>query len=448
MAPLQILCRNCFAAATGPAKPDRCAKCGSPRIMAHEELFSLSIAHVDCDAFYASVEKRDDPSLNDKPLIIGGGVRGVVSTCCYIARQYGVRSAMPMFTANRLCPNAVVIPPNMAKYVGVSRQIRAIMDALTPLVEPLSIDEAFLDLSGTEALHKAPPAVTLARFAKRVEDEIGVTISVGLSHNKFLAKTASDLDKPRGFAVIGKAETLTFLAAQPVGLIYGVGKVFAETLRKAGYETIGDLQAATPEDLMRRFGDSGARLARLARGEDSRTISSDSEMKSISSETTFNIDLSDFEALSTELLALCERLSGRLKAKGITGDTVTLKLKSAGFRLRTRARHLMIPTQLANVLYETGLQLLAREVDGTAFRLIGIGLSGLAEAKGEDPVDLLEPQIARRAAAERAMDRVRTRFGNEAVIRGKLYDRVKARSAQTPETALDDKTSEQEGNPK
>jgi DNA polymerase-4 len=442
LAALQILCRNCFATATGRTKPDRCATCGSPRILAHEELFSLSIAHVDCDAFYASVEKRDNPALNDKPLIIGGGVRGVVSTCCYIARQFGVRSAMPMFTANRLCPNAVVIKPNMTKYVGVSRQIRAIMDALTPLVEPLSIDEAFLDLSGTDALHKAPPAVTLARFAKQVEDEIGVTISVGLSHNKFLAKTASDLDKPRGFAVIGKGETLAFLARQPVSLIYGVGKVFAETLRKDGYDTIGQLQEAAPEDLMRRYGDSGARLARLSRGEDSRAVSIDGEMKTISAETTFNTDLVDFETLSTELLALCERLSGRLKDKNIMGDTVTLKLKSAGFRLRTRARHLMIPTQLANVLYESGMQLLAREVDGTAFRLIGIGLSGLAEAKGEDPVDLLEPQIARRAAAERAMDRVRNRFGQEAVIRGKLYDRVKARAAKEPGN------SEEEGNSK
>src|SRR5690349_8367464 len=170
--------------------------------MAHDELGKLSIAHVDCDAFYASIEKRDDPSLVDKPLIIGGGVRGVVSTCCYIARQYGVRSAMPMFRAKELCPHAVIIPPNMAKYVAVSREIRTLMDQLTPLVEPLSIDEAFLDLTGTEALHKAKPAVVLARFAKRVEQEIGVTISVGLSHNKFLAKVASDLDKPRGFAVI------------------------------------------------------------------------------------------------------------------------------------------------------------------------------------------------------------------------------------------------------
>ncbi len=400
------------------------------------------MAHVDCDAFYASVEKRDDPTLADKPLIIGGGTRGVVSTCCYIARQFGVRSAMPMFKARELCPHAVIIPPNMQKYVGVSRQIRALMDALTPLVEPLSIDEAFLDLSGTEAVHRAPPSISLARFAKRVEDEIGVTISVGLSHNKFLAKIASDLDKPRGFAVIGKAETLSFLAAQPVSLIFGVGKVFAETLRKDGYETIGQLQQAEPEQLMRRYGESGARLARLARGEDARAVSIDGEMKSISSETTFNTDLKDFEALSTELLALCERLSDRLKAKSLVGDTVTLKLKSAGFRLRTRARHLMIPTQLAGVMYESALQLLAREIDGTAFRLIGIGLSGLSGADGIDQVDLIEPQIARRAAAERAIDRVRERFGKDAVIRGKLYDRVKARAARADEDSKEQEKPE------
>lgn len=424
------ICRDCSATAEAHEPPTRCRKCGSPRIIAHAELGALAIAHVDCDAFYASIEKRDDPSLVDKPLIIGGGVRGVVSTCCYIARQYGVRSAMPMFKAKELCPHAVVIPPNMQKYVTVSREIRVLMDALTPLVEPLSIDEAFLDLTGTETLHKAKPAVVLAQFARRVEQEVGVTISVGLSHNKFLAKVASDLDKPRGFAVIGKAETIDFLARQPVSLIYGVGKVFAETLRKDGFESIGQLQATPPEKLMRLYGDSGARLARLARGEDARIVSTDDQMKTVSAETTFNTDLKSFDDLSTELLALCERLSERLKAKTILGDTVTLKLKSAGFRLRTRARQLMIPTQLANVLYETGVQLLAREIDGTAFRLIGIGVSGISEADGVDPVDLIEPGIARRAAAERAIDRVRDRFGRDAVIRGKLYDRVKARAAR------------------
>lgn len=390
-------------------------------------MFQLSIAHVDCDAFYASVEKRDDPSLRDKPLIIGGGVRGVVSTCCYIARQSGVRSAMPMFKARQLCPEAVVLKPDMAKYVQVSRAIRRHMDALTPLVEPISIDEAFLDLSGTAALHKAPPALVLARFAKSVEKEIGVTISVGLSHNKFLAKVASDLDKPRGFAIIGAAETLSFLASKPISMIYGVGKVFAETLRKDGLTTIGQLQEEAPENLIRRYGETGARLARLCRGQDSRAISRTSEMKTISSETTFNTDLSSVDALSTELLKCSERLSERLKAKSIVGDTVTLKLKTAGFRLRTRARHLMIPTQLANVIYETGMSLLERELDGTAFRLIGVGVSGLEAAAGTDAVDLLEPQIARKAAVERAMDRVRSKFGREALIRGKLYGQKPSR---------------------
>ena len=427
MGRLHVLCRDCGWSSAAEERPDRCKRCGSPRLLAHAELDALSIAHVDCDAFYASIEKRDDPSLRDKPLIIGGGVRGVVSTCCYLARQFGVRSAMPMFTARQLCPDAVIMPPDMQKYVRVSREVRTLMDELTPLVEPLSIDEAFLDLSGTAALHKASPAEVLSKFARDVEERVGVTISVGLSHNKFLAKVASDLDKPRGFAVIGKAETLSFLAAQPIDLIYGVGKVFAETLRKDGFDTIGQLQQTAPEDLMRRYGETGARLARLSRGDDLRSVSIDGEMKTVSSETTFNTDLSTFEELSTELLALSERLSERLKAKNLVGDTVTLKLKSAGFRLRTRARHLMISTQLANVLYETGRQLLAREIDGTAFRLIGIGISGLSEAQGEDPVDLIEPEIARKAAAERAMDKVRTRFGRDAVVRGKLYGRRKSR---------------------
>jgi len=425
------LCRDCLAAGSAATPPARCGNCGSPRLFGHPELFDLGIAHVDCDAFYASVEKRDDPSLRDKPLIIGGGVRGVVSTCCYIARQSGVRSAMPMFKARELCPDAVIIKPNMAKYVEVSRQIRRLMDELTPLVEPLSIDEAFLDLRGTQALHRSPPALVLARFARRVETELGVTASVGLSHNKFLAKIASDLDKPRGFAVIGAAETLEFLASKPITMIYGVGKVFAETLRRDGFMTIGQLQAEDPVTLIRRYGESGARLSRLSRGEDSRPVSVDSEMKTISAENTFNSDISDLDALSRELLELAERLSERVKAKGLVGDTVTLKLKSAGFRLRTRARHLMMPTQLAGVLYDTGRSLLEREADGTAYRLIGIGLSGLDESDGQDPVDLLEPAVARRAAAERAMDRVRSRFGREAVVRGKLY-------APKPEKPADD----------
>lgn len=431
------LCRDCLGTGTSEKRLSRCPKCGSPRVMRHPELFDQAIAHVDCDAFYASVEKRDDPSLLDKPLIIGGGVRGVVSTCCYIARMSGVRSAMPMFKARQLCPDAVIIKPNMSKYVDVSRQIRALMDELTPLVQPLSIDEAFLDLSGTLQLHKAPPALVLARFAKRVEAEIGVTVSIGLSHNKFLAKVASELDKPRGFSIIGAAETMTFLADKPITIIYGVGKAMAETLRRDGLVTIGQLQSRPAEDLMRRYGETGARLARLARGDDTRVVSPTRETKSVSTETTFNSDLDDIEALSTALYALCERLSERLKAQGFVGDTVTLKLKTAGFKSRTRAQHLVVPTQLAHTLYETGIQLLVREIDGTAFRLLGIGVTGLEPATGIDPIDLIEPAIARKAAAERAVDKVRTRFGKDALVRGKLYRRARPKE-QTPEKPHDD----------
>lgn len=437
MALAPFLCRDCFATGKALVAPDRCPKCGMPRIMSHPELLDLSIAHIDCDAFYASVEKRDDPSLIDKPLIVGGGVRGVVSTCCYIARMSGVRSAMPMFQARRLCPKAVVIKPNMAKYVAVSRQIRTQMEALTPLVQPLSIDEAFLDLSGTQAVHKAPPAITLARFARTIETEIGVTVSIGLSHNKFLAKIASELDKPRGFAVIGRAETVEFLSEKPITIIYGVGKAMAETLRKDGLTTIGQLQTRPPEDLMRRYGEIGARLAKLSRGEDFRKVTIERETKSISTETTFNSDLSDFESLSTALLSLCERLSERLKKQGFSGDTVTLKLKTAGFKSRTRAQHIMMPTQLATTLYDVGVQLLAREVDGTAFRLLGIGVTGLEQADGSDPADLIEPGVARKAAAERAIDKVREKFGREALVRGKLYRKPKPKETR-PETDSDD----------
>lgn len=436
MAQTSYLCRDCLTAGEG-ATPLRCPTCGSPRVLSHAELFGLSIAHVDCDAFYASVEKRDDPSLIDKPLIIGGGQRGVVATCCYIARMSGVRSAMPMFQAKRLCPDAVIIKPDMAKYVTVSRQIRELMEALTPLVQPLSIDEAFLDLSGTEKVHKSPPAVALARFAKKVETEIGVSVSIGLSHNKFLAKVASELDKPRGFAVIGQAETIPFLAAKPISIIYGVGKAMSETLRKDGLITIGQLQQRSPEDLMRRYGEMGARLARLARGEDFRKVSIERETKSVSSETTFFSDLTTFEDLSRSLLSLCERLSERLKKQQFVGNTVTLKLKTAAFKSRTRAQHLAVPTQLATTLYETGVQLLAREVDGTAFRLLGIGVTGLERADGSDPVDLIEPLVARKAAAERAIDKVRGKFGRDALVRGKLYDKPQ-RNKTPPETKRDD----------
>ncbi|MGE3147609.1 MAG: DNA polymerase IV [Pseudorhodoplanes sp.] len=409
-------CRDCLSDAVADAA--RCRACGSPRLVRHPEIASLSIAHVDCDAFYATIEKRDDPSIADQPLIVGGGQRGVVTTACYIARTFGVRSAMPMFEARRLCPNAVIIKPNMAKYAEVARQAREIMRALTPLVEPVSIDEAFMDLGGTERLHGMIAAKSLARFVKEIERELKITISVGLSCNKFLAKIASDLDKPRGFALLGRNEAESFLAPKPVSLIYGVGRVMQERLARDGFRIIADLQKADETDLMRRYGAEGRRLARLARGNDTRMVTPDRETKSVSAETTFDRDLAALRPLERALFSLSERVSARLKAKELAGGTVTLKLKTADFKIRTRALTLGAPTQLSVNIFAAGRELLAREIDGTAFRLLGIGVSALDHASKADPADLIDTGATRKAAAERAVDRLRDRFGRLAVVRG------------------------------
>lgn len=417
---LLAFCRDCFA--DQPGEVPRCRACGSPRLARHPELGTLSIAHVDCDAFYAAIEKRDDPSLVDRPLIVGGGRRGVVSTCCYIARIHGVRSAMPMFKALALCPEAVVIKPNMEKYAAVGRQVRQAMLALTPLVEPLSIDEAFLDLTGTDRLHGAPPALTLARFARQVEKEIGITVSVGLSYNKFLAKIASDLDKPRGFAVIGRGEALDFLGSRPVSLIWGVGKAMQQALERDGLKLIADLRRIEESELMRRYGAMGLRLARLCRGIDDRRVSPDGETKSVSAETTFDTDIRDGRALEKILFRLCEKVSARAKAQGLAGTTVTLKLKTADFKIRTRSRGLATPTVLAARLFETGREMLAREADGTAYRLIGIGLSELTTLDKADPADLVDTSIARNVKVEGAVDALRAKFGRGAVVKGITFD--------------------------
>jgi DNA polymerase-4 len=409
-------CRDCLADVPGPAV--RCAACRSPRIAGHPELARMAIAHVDCDAFYATVEKRDDPSLADKPVIVGGGHRGVVMTACYIARTFGVKSAMPMFEARRLCPHAHVIRPDMAKYARVGREVRAMMATLTPQVEPLSIDEAFLDLAGTERLHGTMPAKTLAMFVKRVESEIGITVSIGLSQNKFLAKIASDLDKPRGFSVLSLSEAPSFLAPHPATFIWGVGKATGAALARAGFRTVADLQRADGADLARQFGAEGLRLSRLSRGIDTRAVNPDRETKSISAETTFSADIADFRTLERQLWELCEKVSARLKAQALAGATLTLKLKTADFRLRTRARSLAAPTQLAARIFEAGRDLLAHETGTTRFRLIGIGVSALTGGEDADPADLVDQRGQRNAAAEHAVDRLREKFGRAAVIRG------------------------------
>jgi len=406
-------CRDCLADITETAA--RCTACGSPRLARHPGINTLAIAHVDCDAFYATIEKRDDPSLADKPVIVGGGKRGVVAAACYIARTYGIHSAMPMFEAKRRCPDAVVIRPNMAKYVQVGREVRKAMFALTPLVEPLSIDEAFLDLIGTERLHGTSAAKVLARFAGQVERGLGVTVSIGLSANKFLAKIASDMDKPRGFAVLGQAEATTFLAGKPVNFIYGVGAVSTAKLTSDGFRTIADLQRADERDLVRRYGEEGSRLWRLARGIDTRMVNPERETKSVSAETTFERDIGEFRLLEQHLWDLTERVSARLKASALAGVTVTLKLKSADFKIRTRARALGNPTQLASRIFAAGRDLLSHEVGTTRFRLIGIGISNLKKAEGDDLADLID---RRAAEAEHAVDKLRSKYGRNAVIKG------------------------------
>lgn len=405
--------------AAEPRRHPRCRSCSSPRVVIHPELESLSIAHIDCDAFYASVEKRDNPELQDKPVIVGGGHRGVVSAACYLARMYGVGSAMPMFKALKACPDAVVIRPDMAKYSRVGREVRALMEAVTPLVEPISIDEAFLDLSGTSQLHGGCPARTLAQLIKRIEETIGVTASVGLSYSKFLAKIASDLDKPRGFAVIGEAEAPAFLADKPINIIWGVGKAFRKQLSNDGIRHVRDLLPYDEAQLIARYGRIGSRLYYFARGIDGRKVEPHSAMKSISAETTFNEDIKDLALLEKQLWALCEKVSKRLKAKALAGGSITLKLKTSDFKQITRSRTLENPTQLSEVIYQESRRMLANTADGKRFRLIGVGTSDLQDGDIADPPSLLVPELAQVARVERAIDAVRLKLGDGAIKKGR-----------------------------
>ncbi len=414
---MPALCRSCL---TVFESGNRCPSCRGPRIVSHPELLTLSIAHMDCDAFYASVEKRENPDLADKPVIIGGGRRGVVSTACYVARIRGVRSAMPMFQALKLCPDAVVIPPRMALYVEVSRAIRAMMEELTPAIQPLSLDEAFLDLSGTERLHGAPPAVMLARLTKRMRDELGVTGSIGLSHNKFLAKIASDLDKPTGFSVIGQAETTDFLKDKPVRMIWGVGTATQAALEKAGIRTFTDLLRWDKNDLRMRFGAMGDRLWHLARGQDNRPVTPHEPIKSISNETTFNEDTSNPDILDGHLWRLAENVADRAKARGLAGRVITLKLKKSDHRILTRRQSQREPAQLADRIYRVARALYDQVPGEGPYRLIGVGISDLCpEHEAGHSGDLLDPLAETRSRAERATDEIRKRFGKDAITKGR-----------------------------
>jgi DNA polymerase-4 len=383
----------------------------------HDELERLSIAHLDCDAFYASVEKRDRPELRDQPVLVGGGRRGVVTTCCYMARVFGVRSAMPMFKALKLCPQAVVIAPAFNKYRAESQRIMERMAALTPLVQPLSLDEAWLDLSGSERLHGGVPAVVLARLQAEIERDIGLTVSIGLAANKFLAKIASDLDKPRGFSVIGAAEARDFLAPRPVSILPGVGPAMTRTLEQAGFRTVGDLARAQPRELADRLGAQGLRLARLAQGEDARAVDPDRARKSISAETTFNEDLTAYEPLEDRLWPLCEKVARIARREGLAGRVATLKLKTADFRSISRRRTLAAPTQTGKGLFAAARVMLAEEARGAPYRLIGAGLSDLSDA--DLAMDMFGDDERRARKNEAVVDALRGRFGQGAIVTGR-----------------------------
>ena len=414
---MPLICRDCFY--SEDADGDSCPACNSRRVVTHPSLRRLGVAHIDCDAFFAAIEKRDNPSLKDKPLIVGGGERGVVLTCCYTARLYGVRSAMPMFQALKLCPDATVVKPSRGKYSEAAAIIREKMESLTPLIQPVSIDEAYLDLTGTDAIHKMPPAASLARLAAEIERDLQITVSIGLSSNKFLAKTASELDKPRGFAVIAPEDAEALLAPRPVGFLHGVGPKFAMKLQQDGFETIGDLQQAGLKSLIGRYGETGMWLKQVAHGVDNRPVRTDEERKSVSTETTFRTDLSDPAILEDQLWRLCVKTADRAKTIGVVGSVITLKLKTADFRPLTRRVSLAEPTQIAQSIFRAARRLLAKETDGRRkYRLIGIGLSELSDHRA-DEVDLLDPRIAKRAAAERASDLARAKFGKDAVITGR-----------------------------
>jgi DNA polymerase-4 len=414
---MPAFCRDCL---TICAPKPRCENCASPRVLKHSELFDLSIAHMDCDAFYASIEKRDNPDIRDKPVIIGGGKRGVVSTACYIARINGVRSAMPMFKALKLCPDAVVIPPRMDIYVKVSKQIKRFMSELSPMIEPLSLDEAFIDLTGTEKLHGAPPAIMLAGLVKRMEDEIGISGSIGLSHNKFLAKLASDLDKPRGFSIISQRETLDLLAPLPIKKIWGAGPVLQRKLQSDGIQTFADLRRRDLKVLVKRYGTMGNRLWHLARGIDHRSITTREPVKTISKEITFFEDTSDTDLLDGHLWRLAEKVSDRCKARNYAGKTVNLKVKKADFKLLTRSITLNEPTQMTDRIYTNVRQMLNSIIDNAPFRLVGVGISHLTKPEDADQfMDLLEQDAAKRAKAERVTDTIRKRFGKDSILKGR-----------------------------
>ena len=410
------ICRDCFDVSMEIS--EICKKCHSPRTLSHKEISKLYIAHIDCDAFYASVEKRDDPILQNKPVIVGGGNRGVVSTACYIARTKGIKSAMPMYKAKELCPEAVVIKPNMKKYKDVSREIREIMKKLTPIIEPISLDEAFLDLKGTYRLHKKVPALILVELVKEIKIKTGINVSVGLSFNKYLAKVCSDLDKPKGFSIIGNSEAIAFLKDKPVNLLWGIGNKFKKRLNSEGIINIGQIQKMQDKELVKRYGAIGYHIYQLSRGQDTRKIKPNRKIKSVSHETTFQKDTNNKRELERVLNNLSRKVSDRSKLLGIGGKTVNLKLKTKDFKLITRSKTFSDPTQLHVRIYKTAKELLYNHLNSSKYRLIGVGISELTEEKLCDLDSLIDLKSNNDKKIEVALSKLRNKFGDNIITKG------------------------------
>ena len=434
-----FVCRNCQLAGhygfheeqDGLAVPN-CPSCASPRVVLHAELFSLTMAHIDCDAFYCSVEKRDNPNLQDKPVIVGGGERGVVAAACYVARKYGIRSAMPTWQARKACADLVIIKPRMEHYQQIGKQIKQMMLSLTPLVQPLSIDEAFLDLSGTEKVHRKTPAEALVAFQAMVKAEIGVSVSVGLAPNKSMAKIASDQDKPDGFYVIGQAESKSWLNDKPVKILFGLGQVASKKLNAAGLQTCGDIAACSPAKLESLIGRDARRIKQLACGIDPRHVEVSRDAKSISSETTFARNVDSLPDLLSIADGLLQTVSWRLKASELKATHVHIKLKRPNHRILSRSARLDKPTQMAHRLFEVASSLIEKEAAPKKFwRLLGIGVSVARVEKNannlfaEEEAELFEEQgdahKERKDKLEEAIDHVRARLGAEAVKTGRRF---------------------------
>jgi len=410
------ICRDCFVVSKEIS--EICKKCHSPRTLSHKEISKLYIAHIDCDAFYASVEKRDNPALKNKPVIIGGGSRGVVSTACYIARTKGIKSAMPMFKAKELCPEAIVIKPNIKKYKNISLEIREMMKKLTPVIEPISLDEAFLDLKGTYRLHKKIPALILVELVKDIKTKIGINVSVGLSFNKYLAKVCSDLDKPKGFSIIGKNEGTNFLKDKPVNLLWGVGNKFKKRLNSEGIINIGQIQKMEDKELVKRYGAIGYHIYQLSRGKDNRKIQSNRKIKSISHETTFKKDTNNKKELEKALNNLSRKVSDRSKLLGVGGKTINLKLKTKDFKLITRSITFSDATQLHTRIFKNANELLSNNLSNSKYRLIGVGISELIEEKLCDLDSLIDIKSNNDKKIEVALSKLRNKFGDNIITKG------------------------------